>query len=161
NLVYNSAYIYFSYVAVYIIVAFCVALSLQATPNKPCDESPLPVELRVDGCNSLPCNLHRGTNLTAQWDFVADSDSTKLTISVNVMIFGYTVKYPYLQPDACKSLSSGKCPLKKGDKATYTLVMPIVESIPTIPVTFEFGLYNEQSKPQVCFKLDGKVVKKK
>ncbi|XP_020294604.1 epididymal secretory protein E1-like [Pseudomyrmex gracilis] len=145
---------------VYIIVAFCVALSLQATPHNPCDKGPLPVELRVDGCNSLPCNLYRGTNLTAQWDFVADSDSTKLTTRVKVTIFGITVEYPYPQPDACKSLSSGKCPLKKGDKATYTLVMPIEKSYPHLTLNIEFRLDNEQSEPQVCFKLDGKVTTK-
>lgn len=54
----------------FIIAAFLVALSSQATPVKPCAKGSLPKEVRIDGCNKVPCNLVRGKNATAQWDFV-------------------------------------------------------------------------------------------
>ncbi|XP_011876344.1 PREDICTED: epididymal secretory protein E1 [Vollenhovia emeryi] len=142
----------------YIILAICVAASLQETSYDPCDDGPGPRSLRVDGCDSSPCKLHRGTDLTAQWDFVANADAKTLKPRVRVTIMGVTIDYPYPEQDACKSLTNGKCPLSKGDEATYNLKMPISESYPSITLTIEFALVDENdNNVQVCFKLDGTV----
>ncbi|KAL6264146.1 hypothetical protein P5V15_004225 [Pogonomyrmex californicus] len=145
--------------AVCIIFGFCIAASLQDTPFDPCDNGPVPTSLRVDGCNTSPCNFYRGTNLTAQWDFVANANMESLKPDVKVIMMGITIDYPYPEQDACKSLTNG-CPLNKGDKATYNLNMPISPAYPSVTLTIQFGLVDENKNVQVCFKMDGKVVNK-
>lgn len=73
---------------------------------------------------------------------------------------GITIEYPYPEQDACKSLTNGKCPLSEGDEATYNLKMPISESYPSVTLTIEFSLIDENDNVQVCFKVDGKVTNK-
>lgn len=90
----------------------------------------------------------------------AESDVDKLETRVRVKIGGNTINYPYPQPDACKSLSNGECPLEKGDEATYNLRMPISKGYPSVNLNIEFALVDEKNKIQVCFKLDCKVVSK-
>lgn len=53
------------------VLALCVAVSRQDTSHKACSEGPLPNALRVEGCEKSPCNIHKGTDLTAEWDFDA------------------------------------------------------------------------------------------
>ncbi|KYN11054.1 Epididymal secretory protein E1, partial [Trachymyrmex cornetzi] len=145
------------YAAACIILAICVAASLQYTPYARCDDGPPPKSLIVEGCNSSPCDLYRGTNLTAHWDFNAIADAEKLTVRVRVTILGITVTYPYPYPNACESLMNSKCPLSKGDNATYSLLMPISKGYPSVQLTIEFSLNDEKNNSQVCFKLDGQV----
>ncbi|EFN77625.1 hypothetical protein EAI_04092, partial [Harpegnathos saltator] len=90
--------------------------------------------------------------------FLAESDMEKLEPSVRVNVGLGWMKYPYPEPDACKSLSKSKCPLRKGDKATYHLKMPISQSYPPVELKIEFGLINEKKEVQVCFILKCKVV---
>lgn len=144
-----------------IILAVCVAASSQEkTPFIPCDEGPIPTELRVAGCNSSPCNIYRGTDLLAQWDFVSNADAKSLKPRVRVTFWGSTINYPYPEQDACKSLTNGECPLSEGDEATYNLKMPISKVYPAIALTIEFGLVDENNNVQVCFKIQGKVTDK-
>ncbi|KYM97617.1 Epididymal secretory protein E1, partial [Cyphomyrmex costatus] len=144
-------------VAACIVLAFCIGESLQDTPHERCENGPMPDSLTVDGCNGSPCDIHRGTNLTAHWDFKAIADAEKLITRVKVTIMGATVPYPYPYPNACESLTNSKCPLKKGDKVTYNLFMPISKLYPPASMTIEFALVDEKSNVQVCFKLNAQV----
>jgi len=143
-----------------IIFATCIAVSLQETPYVPCDNGPTPLSLRVEGCDSSPCKFYRGTDLLAQWDFAANANAESLKPRVKVTIMGVTIDYPYPEQDACKSLTKGKCPLSKGDEATYNLKMPIAKSYPSVSMTIQFSLVDENDNVQVCFKVDGTVVDK-
>ncbi|XP_032664947.1 NPC intracellular cholesterol transporter 2 [Odontomachus brunneus] len=140
-----------------IIVAFCVAASIQDTPYAPCSDGPLPTSLRVEGCDKSPCSLHKGTDLIAEWDFDAKSDANTLETKVMVKVAGVIMEYPYPQPNACKSLSKGKCPFKKGDQLRYNLKMPISSSYPLVKLNIQFSLFDEKKQVHVCFKLDCKV----
>ncbi|EZA51211.1 NPC intracellular cholesterol transporter 2 [Ooceraea biroi] len=146
--------------SVCIIAAFCIASSLQDTPHSPCNDGPLPLALRIDGCSSLPCNIYKGTDLIAQWDFAANADAKSLTPRVKVTFWGITIDYPYPEQDACKSLTNGRCPLAKSDKVTYNLKMPIDKSYPDVVLKIEFALVDENKNVQVCFKVDGQVTDK-
>ncbi|XP_012533990.1 NPC intracellular cholesterol transporter 2 [Monomorium pharaonis] len=148
------------FASVYIIFAICIAASLQETPHFPCDNGPMPKSLRVEGCDSSPCKLYRGTDLNAQWDFVANADAESLKPRVKVTFAGITIEYPYPEQDACKSLTNGECPLSEGDEATYNLKMPISELYPSLSMTIEFGLIDENDNAQVCFLVDGQVTDK-
>ena len=44
--------------------------SVQSTSFEECDGIPPPTDLRIDGCSDPPCDLIRGSNVTAEWDFV-------------------------------------------------------------------------------------------
>ncbi|XP_011159463.1 NPC intracellular cholesterol transporter 2 [Solenopsis invicta] len=142
---------------VYVIFAICIAASLQDTSFFPCDDGPVPKWLRVDGCDSPPCDFVRNTDLIAQWGFEANADAESLKPRVKVTLEGYTFDYPYPEKDACKSLVDSECPLSEGDEATYNLKMPISKVYPSVTLTIEFGLIDENDNVQVCFKLDGKV----
>ncbi|KYQ51537.1 Epididymal secretory protein E1 [Trachymyrmex zeteki] len=140
-----------------IILAICVAASLQDTPYNRCENGPPPTLLVVDECNSSPCGFYRGTNLTAHWNFKAIANTEKLTTRVRVTIMGITIIYPYPYSNACESLTNSKCPLNKGDDVTYNLVMPISKNYPSVELTIEFSLFDQNGTPQVCFLLDGQV----
>ncbi|EFN66585.1 Epididymal secretory protein E1 [Camponotus floridanus] len=142
-----------------IISAFC-AVS-QSTPYNLCDNGPPPVKLRVEGCDSSPCYIYKGTNLTAQWDFTADADAQSLAPQVIVYFMGTTVNYPYPEKNACNSLVNSKCPLKKNSKATYNLEMPISKAYPSLALNIQFALIDENKNIQVCFSLDCEVTDKK
>ncbi|XP_014474801.1 PREDICTED: estradiol 17-beta-dehydrogenase 2 [Dinoponera quadriceps] len=144
-----------------IILVFCIAVSLQDTPFALCSDGPPPKLLRVEGCDKLPCKLVRGTDLIAEWDFNARNDVEKLKTRVMVTLAGITTEYPYPEPDACKSLSKGECPLEKDEEVTYNLNMHISEFYPPVKLNVEFALLDEETEEvQVCFKLDGKVTDK-
>lgn len=90
--------------------------------------------------------------------FFAESDAETLKTKVMVKIAGATIEYPFPKPDACKSLSKGKCPLKKGDQLTYKLNMPISSGYPSVKMNIQFSLMDENNVSHVCFTMDCKVV---
>ncbi|XP_072767760.1 NPC intracellular cholesterol transporter 2 [Anoplolepis gracilipes] len=142
------------FIFVCIIAEFCVALSMQDTPHDQCDDGPGPLALRVEGCDSLPCYIYKGTNMSAQWDFLANADAKALEPRVEVSIGGISISYPFPEKDACKSLTNGKCPLKKDTKATYNLNMPINKNYPSVSPTIQFTLIDDNQNVQVCFSLE-------
>lgn len=77
-----------------------------------------------------------------------------------VTLMGVKINYPYPEKDACKSLKNGKCPLKKDEKATYNLEMPIDKSLPSVSLNIEFALVDENTNTQVCFNMDCEVIDK-
>ncbi|KAJ8674773.1 hypothetical protein QAD02_010559 [Eretmocerus hayati] len=143
-----------------LVIAVCslVDLSYESTPIKSCQDGPTPFDVRVKDCSGLPCELHRGTNVSAEWDFAVAQATTKLKPRVRAEVAGVVVNYPFPQEDACTSLASGKCPLNTGDQATYELSMPILKIYPKISLTIEFAFLNDGDQVVVCFKLPAKVV---
>ncbi|XP_066599105.1 NPC intracellular cholesterol transporter 2-like [Prorops nasuta] len=142
---------------VYIFAVFCIAGSLQSFPFTNCDNEPAPTDLRIDGCSVPPCSFKRGTNLTAQWDFVMTSNTKTLTPRVKATVLGVTINYPFEQTDACKSLINAECPLEEGDIVTFDLNMPISKRYPSIKLIVEFALIDEHKNAQVCFKIQAQV----
>lgn len=89
-----------------------------------------------------------------------DANAKALKPRVRVTIMGATIDYPYPEQDACKSLTNGECPLSKGDEATYNLQMEISKLYPSLTLTIEFALLDENSNVQVCLKVIGEVTDK-
>ncbi|KAK2579049.1 hypothetical protein KPH14_002842 [Odynerus spinipes] len=134
---------------VYLLAAFCIALSAQSTPFFKCtDGTPAPLDLRIKGCNSLPCPLIRGTDLTAEWDFEVTANTETLKPRVKVTLFGVTTEYPYPHQNACNDLTNGECPLEKGEEITYALKMPILKGYPLLTLNIEFALVDENENSQ-------------
>lgn len=144
---------------VYVLAAFCIALSVQSTPFYKCDDgSPAPLELRVKGCDTLPCKMVRGTDFVADWDFEVTENTKSLKPQVKVYLWGITTDYPFPRQDACSDLTNGECPLDQGEEVTYALKMPILPGYPLLKLGVEFALVDEHGNSQVCLKIDGQVV---
>lgn len=59
--------------------------------------------------------------------------------------------------DACKDLSKGGCPVKRGDELTYAFEEVVVGIPITTTVIIEFALKDDTGKNFVCARFDGKV----
>ncbi|XP_011503948.1 PREDICTED: protein NPC2 homolog [Ceratosolen solmsi marchali] len=143
----------------FILAAFLVT-STQSTPFKTCSEGAAPSDVRVDGCTKNPCTLYRGTNATAEWDFIVNEDTKVLKPRVRATVMGATVNYPFPQKNACISLKNAKCPLDAGENVTYQLSMPVLKAYPKIPLTIEFAFLDDKDSVVVCFKLAARVADK-
>lgn len=109
------------------------------------------------GLNDLSC---RRNLLSRSFVLSTVAQAKALRPRVRVTIFGSTIEYPYPEQDACKSLTNGQCPLSEGDGATYNLKMPISKMYPSLSMTIEFSLIDENGNVHVCFELEGKVTDK-
>ncbi|XP_058808491.1 NPC intracellular cholesterol transporter 2 homolog a-like isoform X2 [Phymastichus coffea] len=142
----------------FILAAMLVASPSQATPVKSCDRGAPPKEVRIDGCDKLPCQFVRGKNITAEWDFVVEKDTKILTPDVHATVFGNTVKYPFYQNNACDTLKDAKCPLDAGEEVTYQLNMFVETTFPKVPLDIEFAFLDDHSETVVCFQLSAEIV---
>ncbi|KAJ8674772.1 hypothetical protein QAD02_010558 [Eretmocerus hayati] len=141
-----------------VILATLLVISDQSTPYKKCSKGPPPLDLRVTNCTKGICPLRRGTNVTAEWDFTVDEDTTILRPRVRVSGSRSTTHFP--QKDACSTLKNATCPLVAGQNVTYMLEMPILKSYPRMPLNIEFAFLDQNDTVVVCFKLAARVVNK-
>ncbi|XP_026470188.1 NPC intracellular cholesterol transporter 2 homolog a-like [Ctenocephalides felis] len=144
-----------------IVLAIIVPFAVQATTIAKCDNgAPLPTSVDVEGCDKLPCPLVRGSTSLTDVKFTVPADSATLKPEVKAKVAGVTVPYP-LAPelsDACQFLKEGSCPLKKDDKVTYNLKVPVLQSYPAINLDLMVSLVDDSAKPVLCFKIPCKVV---
>jgi hypothetical protein len=63
---------------------------------------------------------------------LSDHEVTNLKPYVQAMVFGLPVNYSLSQTNACKTLLDRTCPLKKDEKVTYVLQMPILSIYPPV-----------------------------
>ncbi|XP_058457520.1 NPC intracellular cholesterol transporter 2-like [Malaya genurostris] len=123
------------------------------------NDRPVPREVRVDNCPSVPCELVRGTDANMEMDFTAPFDAT--TLSTQVVATALGVTGPFELPDdrarACDWLID-KCPVSQGEDLTYNLQMPVSNIYPRISVTIEVSLVDQGNQTHACFILDTRVV---
>nr|XP_003705423.1 PREDICTED: protein NPC2 homolog [Megachile rotundata] len=141
----------------FILVAFFVADSMQSN-FQTCSGQPAPKSVVISGCNSLPCNFKRGTNVEARITFGVTQNTKSLKPDVDVELGKIHVKYPLPQQNACMDLESSRCPLEKGEVAVYKLKMPIEKSYPKVSLTIQLSLLDERSQSQACIRIPAKVV---
>ncbi|XP_068081545.1 NPC intracellular cholesterol transporter 2 [Anabrus simplex] len=129
-----------------------------ATSFDKCTSGPSPLEVRVSGCDTQPCEFKRGKNIVAEVDFAIDHTVSKLTPQVKATAAGITIDYPLPQQDGCKSITNSECPLGAGEEVTYRLEMPILQAYPLIKVDIQLTLVDQDKKPVECFRITGQVV---
>ncbi|XP_067007832.1 NPC intracellular cholesterol transporter 2 [Anabrus simplex] len=129
-----------------------------ATSFDKCVSGPSPLEVRVSGCDTQPCEFKRGKNIVAEVDIAIDHAVSKLTPQVKATSAGITIDYPLPQQDGCKSLTNSECPLAAGEEVTYRLEMPILEAYPLVTVDIQFTLVDQDKKAVECFQITGQVV---
>jgi hypothetical protein len=74
--------------------------------------------------------------------FFSDHDITNLKPYVQAIVYGLPVDYSLLQTDACTSLLGRTCPLKKDEKVTYVLKLPILSVYPPVSTLLLDGQEN-------------------
>lgn len=123
---------------------------------------PYPLEVRVHGCVTPPCDIVKGTTQYFEIDFAVDKFITKLTTLVKATTLGI-ITVPYELPEdvaaVCPNLMYGAyCPLYPTEDVTYLFEFPIGE-YPEIGVKIEIYLVDQDTDIATCFVCDIKVKK--
>ncbi|XP_055904477.1 NPC intracellular cholesterol transporter 2 homolog a-like [Eupeodes corollae] len=148
-----------------ILVLAIFAVSISATNVRKCSKNrPEPLSVIIEGCETMPCDVIKGTTAIMNAQFVGTHDGIKsMTTEVRATVLGLTV--PYILPDevasVCTNLLDGaSCPIDEGEDVTYSFKFPIDNSYPEISVKVEVSLVeNETSESIACFVADIKVKK--
>jgi Niemann-Pick C2 protein len=110
----------------------------------------------VTPCDSQPCELHHGTNVTINISFTPSKDFSSLNTIIKGKIGPIWVPFPIDNNDAC--VNSGlTCPIRTGELAHFTLTLPIRSYYPDINVIVEIELKNDDGVA-VCIDLPLKIV---
>ncbi|XP_058836821.1 NPC intracellular cholesterol transporter 2-like [Topomyia yanbarensis] len=145
-------------------IAFLPAIVLaggDVVATRACSEGrPVPQEVRVDNCPSVPCELPRGADANMEMDFQAPFDATTLTTRIMATALGVTGPFelPADRARACDWLIGSQCPVSQGEDVTYNLQMPVLRIYPRISLTIEVSLVDEEQRTHACFELDARVV---
>lgn len=108
-------------------------------------------------CTSLPCDLVQGSVNSIQVDFIAPTDSEKLTAQAFGTIGGLNLPWPGFDRDACKDKGI-VCPVKLNQGLSYKLKFEIKKVYPKISTKALFKLFADGKKEVFCFKLPVKIV---
>uniref|UniRef100_A0A182PSN9 MD-2-related lipid-recognition domain-containing protein n=1 Tax=Anopheles epiroticus TaxID=199890 RepID=A0A182PSN9_9DIPT len=125
-----------------------------------CTEGSLPSAVDVTGCQSTPCELPKGKDAAVLVDFTADRELTALVPKVQASFGGMTVPFelPDDRKDACQWLVGGMCPVSRDEDVTYELQLPVLAVYPTLSLTVELRLVDQNNQIVTCFQLQAKVV---
>uniref|UniRef100_A0A182RQ16 MD-2-related lipid-recognition domain-containing protein n=1 Tax=Anopheles funestus TaxID=62324 RepID=A0A182RQ16_ANOFN len=142
------------------IIAFSSLATADVVIVQQCSDGPLPASVDVIGCAASPCELQKGKDSTVLVDFKADRQLVSLVPQIQTIFAGATIPFelPDDQKDACKSLIGGMCPVSQDEDVTYQLRIPVLASYPSITLTVELKLVDQDDTAVTCFQLAAKVV---
>uniref|UniRef100_A0A182N741 MD-2-related lipid-recognition domain-containing protein n=1 Tax=Anopheles dirus TaxID=7168 RepID=A0A182N741_9DIPT len=125
-----------------------------------CSEGPVPLSVDVLDCRSAPCELPRGQDAAVMVEFTASKPLSALVPKVHASIGGLTVPFelPDDRKDACNWLVGAVCPISRGEDVMYELRLPILASYPSLSLTVELKLVDQEQGVVTCFQLQAKVV---
>ncbi|CAD6994346.1 protein NPC2 homolog [Ceratitis capitata] len=133
-----------------------------ATDVKQCSgNKPFPLAVRVLNCETPPCDVIKGRDMTFEIDFYVTKYVTKLTTLVKATSLGVTVPYdlPSDVKDVCSNLMhEAYCPLYDTEDVTYLFVFPI-GNYPEVSVKVEIYLVDQDNEVATCFVCSIKVKK--
>lgn len=130
-------------------------------PVRPCIQNlPVPREVRVVNCTSVPCPVRRGQDVNAEVDFEALYGATALKARVIPRALGVVLPYefPEKYARACDWLINSSCPISEGSQVTYNLKMPIRRMTPPIRLNVELSMVDEKDRVLFCFVVALRVV---
>ncbi|CAG7730045.1 unnamed protein product [Allacma fusca] len=93
-------------------------------------------EVRISPCPEpgngaeSPCQLQRGSTASISIDFTPDEEISRLRASLSWMTVGLELPFPGLEPNACNSLTTGKCPLKSNSQNIWTATIKLSTAYP-------------------------------
>lgn len=65
----------------------------------------------------------------------AEVTSSNLTALVKAYVLGVSIDYPLPEPDACKGLVEGACPIEAGQQYVYNLLFALLDVFPSVRTT--------------------------
>lgn len=109
----------------------------------------------MPNCNAEYCKVVRKTPSAIELTFNAAVAATTATASVRAQANGSWYPFPVgAQGKVCDNLTSGKCPLEAGARATYRLSLRIPGFAPAdTRVTVEVRLKNQNHKVLTCTRI--------
>ncbi|XP_062554053.1 NPC intracellular cholesterol transporter 2-like [Armigeres subalbatus] len=136
-------------------------LSWDRVAFRPCAGArPVPSEVRMLDCPSVPCLLARGTDGKMAMDYTSVQEATNLHTIVTATALGVTAPYelPADRAAACNWLVQSRCPTSPGEELTFHLSMPITAIYPLVSVAVEVDVVDQTQQSHGCFVLDIRVV---
>uniref|UniRef100_A0A182SQB4 MD-2-related lipid-recognition domain-containing protein n=1 Tax=Anopheles maculatus TaxID=74869 RepID=A0A182SQB4_9DIPT len=142
------------------IISFASLTIADVVTVQQCSEGSLPVSVDVTGCRATPCELPKGQDAAVLVDFTADRHLTALVPRVHASFGGMTVPFelPDDRKDGCQWLVGGMCPVSQHEDVTYELRLPVLAMYPSLSLTVELKLVDQDNKIATCFHLQAKVV---
>ncbi|XP_064602970.1 NPC intracellular cholesterol transporter 2-like [Liolophura sinensis] len=101
-------------------------------------------------CPSEPCYLKKGTNVSLTVKFTSNEAAPKLTTVVHGILAGVPVPFPVPNPDGCTN-SGITCPIANGQTYSYTAILPVLSSYPSVKVVVQWELKDENTDDVFCF----------
>ena len=120
------------------------------------DNRPSPSQVRIEGCDQLPCRWGGGGDIPIEIDFKAPVAAEELNPNVRITVLGLGFDWP-LAPElrvGCNQIVNAECPLAAQDEAMFQTIFPGASGIPPLPVQVEITITNEQDEDIFCTQFD-------
>ncbi|CAD5118767.1 DgyrCDS7443 [Dimorphilus gyrociliatus] len=134
------------------VFSLILAAAYCKTPWVPCPDASkagTPKNVVVPDCNSVPCKLKKGTDVSFAVEFESKETAANLTAVVHGILGSLPVPFPLSNPNACKD-SGIQCPIKMNQKYKYNQKISISKSYPTISVKVKWELKDSAHKDLFC-----------
>ncbi|XP_055676915.1 uncharacterized protein LOC129786089 [Lutzomyia longipalpis] len=127
----------------------------------PCPNNvPLPLDVYVYGCDSLPCWVHNGDIVYFEMDFRVERFTQTLKPGVSLILGPLQIPFeiPPEDQDACGGLIGiVRCPLYQDDIARYGLGMKVEAPVSGVTVNLEFWLEDDWGQRVVCYRREQRI----
>ncbi|XP_063704527.1 uncharacterized protein LOC134833916 [Culicoides brevitarsis] len=141
--------------ATILLVTLFVASAFGMEGIKECKyiNAPLPMETSNSLCEKNPCTITNGASVETTTTFkTTASSSLKYNVDAYLGSFKIPIDFvPAEDQDACKGLTSGKCPVKDGDVVTHQIKLP-VEAPMEATISMEAYVTDENKKALFCYR---------
>ena len=111
----------------------------------------------VTPCDGEPCVIKRGTNETIGVTFTPNEVVNSGKIHLYAIKWGIREELPLKNPYACKGYGL-TCPLKKGIAQTLSFTDTVPRDVPSVSLTLEATLVDENGDSVVCGIIAVKIV---
>ncbi|RXG59060.1 Protein NPC2-like protein [Armadillidium vulgare] len=115
--------------------------------------------IKITGCspNKNDCVFARGEDAEIQIPFTTSNSPEKLTAIVHGILFGIPIPFSLPNNDAC--VDSGlSCPVPKNTEVIYTTKIPVRKEYPSLRVTVQMKLRDENGDDVTCIKFPVRLV---
>merc|ERR1712121_21724 len=129
-----------------------------ATPIEDCGSRVTDVVVDLNGCESVPCQFHKGQTVKASISFTETAASDTYKNNVRAIVGGIPLPWPGFDTAVCDKLSVGDCPGEVGEKLTYSNEIVIAEAYPVLSLTIDWHMEDADGNDAVCFQIPAEIV---
>ncbi|KAK3792340.1 hypothetical protein RRG08_046649 [Elysia crispata] len=140
-----------------ILAVFCLIAATAVAkkiPIKDCGSKKATIDsIDISPCTSIPCPFKKGTSVNVTIDFMSKTTFDSAKSSVHGIIAGIPVPFPMKDSNACHFM---ECPVKKGEKRSYTNSVEVLKVYPEITVLVKWEIVSDGDV--ICFTVPVKIV---